>query len=89
MTVISEVCGGREEDDREYPWLGDSGVLVVLFSEHGVGTLLAIKDSISDAGCVGEYSDDWDMDMFEPFCGRVTLANDDVEIVELDEEPGE
>jgi len=85
MTVISEV-EGVECDEREYPWLGFLGGTVVLFSDHGVGTVVAAEE---DGWPVGYHSDEWDIDMFDTFPGRVILSNDDVEIAVLDEEAGD
>ena len=45
---------------------------VVLFTERGEGTCVHARvDNI-----LGEYSDIWDMDCFEPFNGTITLGND-------------
>lgn len=70
MTVVSEVTG-VECDEREYPWLGFVGGAVVLFSGHSVGTVVADD---GEGFPIGYHGDDWDIDMFDAFPGRVTLS---------------
>jgi hypothetical protein len=70
-----------EGDDREYPWLGVCGGMVVLFSANGVGTVVAaVEDEREEGFRVGDYGDDWDIDFFDAFDGEVALANNAVRV---------
>jgi len=89
MSVLVVKTGNPAADDwREYPWLGvlEGPGMVVLFSEKDVGTVVATDEDEPDEGFrVGDHDTDWDIDVFNEFDGSVTLANDDVEVIEVDE----
>jgi hypothetical protein len=65
----------NKEDRRpEYPCLkvGRNSGSIVLFSAPKKGTVVFAKEkSIHD---LGNYSDGWDMNLFEPFDGQVKLV---------------
>lgn len=42
---------------------------VVLFASRGVGTVVSEDD-------LGLFNDTWDMELFTPFTGTITLSND-------------
>lgn len=87
MGVSSEVNGGCEVDDRDYPWIGVFDATVVLFSARDTGTVIADETGLCDPEfSVGAYDTDWDMDLFEPFEGAVTLSNDDIEVIGVEED---
>lgn len=58
-----------------YPWIGISNKgAIVLFTSAGTGTLL-LPGISWDKKYVGNYISDWDMGMFSPFKGTVTISN--------------
>lgn len=92
MGVTSEVNGGCEVDEREYPWIGVFDGTIVLFSARDTGTVIADETELDcefkeDHGFrVGDHDTGWDMDLFEPFEGAVTLSNDDIEVLVVEED---
>jgi hypothetical protein len=67
---------------HRYPWIGICNSLIVLFSAHDMGTLLAGEAHIFNVGDYGE----WDMSAFEFFDGAVTLSNHTLDVVVIEGE---
>ena len=47
--------------------------VVLMYDEGGEGVVVYAKD---DMNYIGEYSADWNMQVFEDFYGTLTLSND-------------
>lgn len=64
-----------KEEGRKYPWLGiaDDGD-IVLFIKENCGVVIRNAD-VSDC-YVGYYEEEWWMDRFKYFKGKVILSND-------------
>ena len=60
----------------KYPYLGINLIKtkIVLFDGPSKGTAVWTKQAPSLN--LGEYSDEWDEDIFTPYNGTVTLSND-------------
>ena len=71
-STITADCG---EQGIEYPCLrfDPSDGEVVLFTEESEGTTVHGGTRLIDRS--GHYSDDWDMSLFKPFNGTITLTN--------------
>ena len=68
-----------DQKEIEYPWLGISKLdgSIVLFSEHGIGTVIKSEYSTvnSFSPYIGYHGVTWDMSHFEGFNGTITLEN--------------
>ena len=64
-----------KSSEIEYPCLmiSDSGT-IVLFREHENGVCLKQGNTFVK---LGDYSNSWDMNVFNPFAGSVTLSNEE------------
>ena len=61
--------------NQKYPFLGISPKhSIVLFTKLNTGVCLQAGEEYGID--VGRYSDQWAMDIFEPYNGSVTLEND-------------
>lgn len=70
----STITKAHNKNIRKYPFLGISKIhkFVVLFYEECTGMVVTENDCYS----VGMYfKNGWDMSMFEPFNGEITLSN--------------
>jgi hypothetical protein len=56
----------------QYPLLGKSGALIVLFVDRDKGTVIRPNDYYN----IGHFSEDWDMSCFKKLEGKVILEND-------------
>ena len=62
----------RPLSEKSYPWLGENiHGLVVLFNDKYTGTVIHTPN---ETWIVGEYSDGWDEDAFEPFYGTISIT---------------
>ena len=60
---------------QNYPFLGITPKgSIVLFTKLNTGVCLQVGGDWSLV--IGRYSDQWAMDLFEPYNGSVTLEND-------------
>lgn len=62
----------------EFPSLGvarQTPDFVVLFSSPGVGTVVSPSADPQINHDFGQFTTDWDMDLFEPFTGNLLLRN--------------
>ena len=73
MKVV--VNDGQLSEEIKYPCLMKENTcdLVVLFTSSCKGTVICTS---SDWLYVGEYCNEWNMDCFNPFKGKITLSND-------------
>lgn len=62
----------RDTPIGKYPSLYISEGLVVLMASESSGTVVHTENSIHR---LGYTSDDWSMDVFKPFEGKLTLEN--------------
>ena len=62
----------EEKKEIEYPCLMENNGTIVLFTDDETGMVLADE---SGACYVGEHSDNWATDNFNPFTGKITLSN--------------
>lgn len=68
MKSVIHAAAGKDA----YPCLMTSGASVVLFSKINTGTII-----VDSGDCkAGWHSSSWDMSLFKPFDGSVTLSNE-------------
>lgn len=74
MKVIVDEKSKTQE--VKYPFIGKSirSNLIALFIEKGKGVVL--EPGENDMWSLGSYCDDFFMDNFKPFGGRITLENE-------------
>jgi hypothetical protein len=74
MKATHNKASEPEKKEWNFPCLGKSGDLIVLFTDDKVGTAV----SNSPAHWIGEYVNNWDIDKFVPLPSTesVTLQND-------------
>lgn len=75
MSLKSEMKA-KEVQTPDYPYLGilvGNECYVVLFTSHGVGTV--VSTTYQYIRQVGEYSENWCTDSFVPYDGQVILEN--------------
>lgn len=60
---------------QKYPFLGISSInSIVLFTKPNTGVCLNVGQAWSIF--LGQYSESWAMDAFEPYNGKIILEND-------------
>jgi hypothetical protein len=62
----------KDTEEGEYPFIGERDGIVILFSCKEEGTVLQFPECPQR---VGHFEIGWDMDMFSPFHGTITLEN--------------
>jgi hypothetical protein len=72
---VSSIMSPGNAPTLSYPCLCITKNLdcIVLFTGYGVGTVVHRNGSSSNH--LGMFSDDWNMDFFQPYNGKLTLSN--------------
>ena len=65
----------KDGNTISYPWIAKSNELIVLFSCEKHGIVLFNGDKWDKIHCVGDWSESWDMDLFQEFKDLITLSN--------------
>ena len=75
MKSIKKDC--NQEVEYNYPLLMESTKTqtIVLMTDYGVGVVV---NGGTNNNKVGFYFTKWNMSNFKPYCGKVTLINDDI-----------